>query len=119
MFPKTTTSNLCVCVCVRDSAHPWQLAHSISSTDTSNRAARTLRVMTRISCSLPSHDATPLAAAAPDPTTPASGPHHTPLSNGAMMHHNVGGEDIGRIPAKKKGRRVCYYTSLQQFVVGG
>ncbi|KAI3358607.1 hypothetical protein L3Q82_015021 [Scortum barcoo] len=71
------------------------MAHSSSSTETSSRAVRVLRVTARISCPLPSHDAIPVAAAAPDPTTPASGPHHTPLSTGAMTHHTVRGEDIG------------------------
>lgn len=41
----------------------------------------------------------PVAAAAPDPATPASSPHHTPLSTGAMTHHTVAGEDIGQVPA--------------------
>lgn len=58
--------------------------------------------MTKTSCPLPSHDATPLAAAAPDLTTPASGPHHTPLTTGAMTHHTVGGEDIGQVLAGDK-----------------
>lgn len=87
---------------VCDGAHPWQLAHSSNSTETSSRAVRVLRVMTTTSCPLLSHDATPLAAAAPDLTTPASGPHHTPLTTGAMTHHTVGGEDIGQVPAGKK-----------------
>lgn len=60
-----------------------------------------LRVTARTSCPLPSHDATPVAAAAPDPRTPASGPHQTPLSTGAMTHHTVGGEDIEQVPPEE------------------
>ncbi len=90
---------MCVCVYVCVCAHPWQLAHSSSSTETSSRTARVLRVTAMTSCPLPSHDAIPVAAAAPDPTTPASGPHHTPLSTGAMTHHTVGGGNIRQVPA--------------------
>lgn len=94
----TSTRHIWVCL-LGDGAHPWQLAQSSSSTDTSSKAVRMLRVTIKISCPLPSHDATPVEAAVPDPTTPASGPHHTPLSTGAMAHHTVGEEDIGLVPA--------------------
>lgn len=86
-----------ICAYIWHNAHPWQLAHSSSNIETSSTTVRVLRVTTTTSCPLPSHDATPVAAAAPDPTTPASGPHHTPLSTGAMMHHT--GEDIWQVPA--------------------
>jgi len=101
-----TRTYLCVCVC--DGAHPWQLAHSSSSIETSSKAARVLRVTTRTSCPLPSH-APPAAAAVPDLTTPASGPHHTPLSTGAMTHHSVGQEDIGQVPAVKNTQKTQWY----------
>lgn len=79
----------CVCVC---GAHPWQLAHSSSRTETSNRAVRVLSTTAKTSCPPPDHRAAPVSADPSEWTTFASGPHHTPLSTGAMMHHR--GEDI-------------------------
>lgn len=107
-----------MCACVWHNAHPWQLAHSSSSIETSSRTVRVLRVTTTTSCPLPSHDATPVAAAAPDPTTPASGPHHTPLSTGAMMHHT--GEDIWQVAAgeTRNTQRLCYFFICRQWVSG-
>lgn len=74
-------------------SHPWQLAHSSSRTETSSRTVRVLSTAARTSCTLPDHSAAPASAATSERTTLASGPHHTPLSTGAMMHHTGG--DIG------------------------
>lgn len=74
-------------------SHPWQLAHSSSRTDTNSRTVRVLSTAATISCPPPDHSAAPASAATSGRTTLASGPHHTPLSTGAMMHHT--GEDIG------------------------
>lgn len=74
-------------------SHPWQLAHSSSRTETNSRAVRVLSTTAKSSWPLPDHSAAPGSAATPERTTLASGPHHTPLSTGAMMHHT--GEDIG------------------------
>lgn len=74
-------------------SHPWQLAHSSSRTETNSRTVRALSTTAKTSCPLPDHSAAPVSAAASERTTLASGPHHTPLSTGAMMHHT--GEDIG------------------------
>ena len=101
------------CMYAWDGTHPWQLAHSSSSTETSSRTVRALRVTARTSCPLPSHDAAPLSAAAPDPTTPASGPHHTPLSAGAMMHHT--GEDMGWVPAEGNKKTIIIIFKLCHF----
>lgn len=108
----TSTRHIWVCL-LGDGAHPWQLAQSSSSTDTSSKAVRMLRVMIKISCPLPSHDATPVEAAVPDPTTPASGPHHTPLSTGAMAHHTVGEEDIGLVPAGETREKQNFFCRCE------
>lgn len=73
--------------------HPWQLAHSSSRTETNSRTVRVLSTTAKTSCTLPDHSAAPASAATSERTTLASGPHHTPLSTGAMAHHT--GEDIG------------------------
>lgn len=88
-----------------DGTHPWQPAHSSSTAEISSRAVRALRATTRTSCPLPSHDATPLTAATPDPTTPASGPHHTPLSTGAIDASHCGrkGHRTDRPERRKDG----------------
>lgn len=106
------TRYIWVCL-LGDGAHPWQLAQSSSSTDTSSKAVRMLRVTIKISCPLPSHDATPVEAAVPDPTTPASGPHHTPLSTGAMAHHTVGEEDIGLVPAGETQEKQNFFVDVK------
>lgn len=108
----TSTRHIWVCL-LSDGAHPWQLAQSSSSTDTSSKAVRMLRVTIKISCPLPSHDATPVEAAVPDPTTPASGPHHTPLSTGAMAHHTVGEEDIGLVPAGETREKQNFFCRCE------
>lgn len=108
----TSTRHIWVCL-LGDGAHPWQLAQSSSSTDTSSKAVRMLRVTIKISCPLPSHDATPVEAAVPDPTTPASGPHHTPLSTGAMAHHTVGEEDIGLVPAGETREKQNFFCRCE------
>lgn len=80
-------------------SHPWQPAHSSSRTETNSRTVRVLSTAARSSCPPPDHSAAPVSAAASEPTTLASGPHHTPLSTGAMVHHT--GEDIGATSWRK------------------
>lgn len=94
-------------------SHPWQLAHSSSRTETNSRTVRVLSTTAKTSCTLPDHSAAPASAATSERTTLASGPHHTPLSTGAMMHHT--GEDIGGTSWRGKGnnnqpilKRACF-----------
>lgn len=82
-------------------SHPWQLAHSSSRTETNSRTVRVLSTTAKTSCTLPDHSAAPVSAATSERTTLASGPHHTPLNTGAMMHHT--GEDIGGTSWRGKG----------------
>lgn len=84
-----------------DAAHPRQLAHRPSSTESRNKPVTMLSVTTNTSCSLCGQYVAPVAAAVPDPTTPASESHRTPLNTGAMIHHTVWAEDIGQVLAGK------------------